>query len=251
MLSIITVVYNDISGVKSTVNSLLYQVDYENFKELGLVEYTVIDGGSIDGTIEFLLSHSNDLINFHSGKDAGIYDAMNKGLIFCRGDWIYFLNAGDTFASEHVLTNLLSVINSLDESQNFLYGTYQSYGQVYNQRCNLLFLISHMINHQSIIYHRSLLKYGYDLRYRFCADYAHLLSVWPQLKPKELDLCIANFDTTGVSSQASNKTRMWQERLQAVWRSDLKFAQKILLSTRGVVAWPYHYLKNLLVRLNK
>ncbi|MDT9693826.1 hypothetical protein Q5762_37005, partial [Streptomyces sp. P9(2023)] len=112
------------------------------------------------------------------------------------------------------------------------------------QVCTLPFLNAYMINHQSMIYHRSLLEHGYDIRYRFCADYAHLLSVWPRLKPKALDLCIANFDTTGVSSQASNKARMWQERLYAVWRSDLSFTQKLMLSRRGIMALPYHSIKN-------
>lgn len=240
MLTIITVVYNDVHGLRSTIESLK-DCTY-NF------EFVVVDGGSGSDVIN-LINDCGRVDFWVSEPDSGIYDAMNKGINLSSGDWIYFLNAGDTIANNEVLALLSDELDNIDYDVNLFYGSYKSNGIEYNQRCNLPFLISHMINHQSIIYHRSLLKHGYDLRYRFCADYAHLLSVWPYLKPQALDLCIANFDTTGVSSQATNKARMWQERLQAVWRSDLGFTVKIMLSGRGVIAWPYHYLKNLLLRL--
>ncbi|MGL4447926.1 MAG: glycosyltransferase family 2 protein [Shewanella sp.] len=244
-LSVISVNYNDSTGLLKTIRS----VRTSNLLNIDRFELIIVDGGSTDNTVDVIQNNISIVSKFISEKDAGIYDAMNKGINLSSGDWIYFLNAGDTFEGKNVLSALLDEINSATDDINMLYGSHKADGVEHKQVCSLPFLVSHMINHQSMIYHRSLFEHGYDLRYRFCADYAHLLSVWPQLKPKALDLCIANFDTTGVSSQASNKARMWQERLQAVWRSDLKFTQKILLSRRGVMAWPYHYLKNWLVRL--
>lgn len=246
MISVVTVVFNAPFCLEKTINSLLNQNVDRN-----LIEFVVIDGGSEQETINVINNHHVCMNTWVSEKDFGIYDAMNKGINLSSGDWIYFLNAGDTFENNRVLSALLEQVNKVNDDVNMLYGLYKTDGVEHKQLCSLLFLTSHMINHQSIIYHRTLLKDGYDLRYRFCADYAHLLSVWPRLKPKALDLCIADFDTTGISSQASNKARMWQERLQAVWRSDLKFTQKILLSSRGLMAWPYHYLKNWFVRLKK
>lgn len=245
MLSIITVVYNDYDGIRRTISSIV-----NNSKLLATrgFEYIVIDGGSTDKTLDIIYDNDSVVDVLISEKDNGIYDAMNKGLHLSKGDWVYFLNAGDVLDCEKVLLTLLNELGSISNDVNMLYGTYRADGELKSQKCTLPFLMSHMLNHQSMIYHRSLFEHGYDIRYRFCADYAHLLSIWPRLKPKALDLCIANFDTDGVSSQASNKARMWQERLQAVWRSELNIFQKIRLSSRGFIAWPYHIIK---VKLSK
>lgn len=239
MITIITVVYNDYFGLLKTISSVQDQNNF--YSSGGEFEHLIVDGGSGDSRIVSLLQESN--LKYISEKDNGIYDAMNKGISIAQGQWVYFLNSGDVFDSKDALSNILDELGRVPQEVNMLYGAYRADGVLQSQNCTLPFLISHMINHQSMIYHRSLLEHGYDIRYRFCADYAHLLSVWPRLKPKALDLCIANFDTTGVSSQASNKARMWQERLQAVWRSDLNIFQKIFLSSRGIIAWPYHVIK--------
>ncbi|MBL0575010.1 glycosyltransferase [Aeromonas hydrophila] len=246
LLSVITVVFNDIVGINNTIKSIRSNISSLDNKNN--VEFIVIDGLSTDGTIRLIESTDDVPFEFISEKDSGIYDAMNKGIKIARGHWIYFLNAGDVLDNESVLINLLNKLGSTSNNINMLYGAYRADGELKSQKCTLPFLISHMLNHQSMIYDRSLLEHGYDIRYRFCADYAHLLSIWPRLKPQALDLCIANFDTTGVSSQASNKARMWQERLQAVWRSELNIFQKIRLSSRGFIAWPYHIIK---IKLSK
>ncbi|MEL4300477.1 glycosyltransferase family 2 protein [Shewanella xiamenensis] len=246
MISVVTVVYNAPFCLEKTIKSMLDQNVERN-----LIEFVIIDGGSGQETIKIIDNYQDSIDTWISERDLGIYDAMNKGINLSSDDWIYFLNAGDTFENGSVLSDLLEQIKNVADNINMLYGSHKADGVEHKQLCSLSFLVSHMINHQSIIYRRTLFKEGYDLRYRFCADYAHLLSVWPSLKPKALDLCIANFDTTGVSSQASNKARMWEERLLAVWRSDLKLTQKLLLSSRGLMAWPYHYLKIRLVRLKK
>lgn len=249
-LTVISVVYNDASALKKTISSIKTLKKNDRFK----FEFLVVDGGSKDGTVDIIKEYYrlNIVSNYISESDNGIYDAMNKGVEISQGEWLYFLNAGDTFDSDTVLLNLIEQHGKISHDTNLIYGRYRTNGTIQQQVCSLSFLRSHMLNHQSIIYHRSLFEHGgYDLRYRFCADYAHLLSVWDQIHPLALDLCIADFDTTGVSSQVSNKARMWQERLHAVWHSDLNFLQKLTLSSRGVVAFPYHYIKNWKFRLAK
>ncbi|WP_330543980.1 glycosyltransferase family 2 protein [Aeromonas hydrophila] len=244
-LSIVTVNYNDSTGLLKTIKS----VRSSKILKVDELELVIVDGASTDDSLSVIRQNiiENDI--FVSEPDKGIYDAMNKGIVLSSGDWIYFLNAGDVVEDYDVLSSLLREIDSLAIGDiNLLYGSYKSDGVEHKQDSSLGFFVSHMINHQSMIYHRSLFEHGYDIRYRFCADYAHLLSIWPRLKPKALDLCIANFDTAGVSSQASNKARMWQERLQAVWRSELNIFQKIRLSSRGFIAWPYHIIK---IKLSK
>lgn len=240
MISIITVVYNDPAGLEKTIKSVIAQTS-----SCHSIEFVVVDGGSGPDTIRVINNYASFIRSWVSERDNGIYDAMNKGINLAKGNWIYFLNAGDILDNEDVLSVLLTEINSISDNVNLLYGSYRADGIKKEQVCSLSFLIAHMLNHQSIIYHRSLFKQTYDTRYHFCADYAHLLCVWKKLKSKALDLCIANFDTTGVSSQAHNKSRMWKERLHAVWQSDLNILQKMMLSSRGLIAWPYHSVKKL------
>jgi len=98
--SVITICYNDFEGVKSTLESVLSQTGV-NFESI------VIDGGSSDGTPEYL--KKNDDINnllWLSEPDSGIYNAMNKGIELASGDWLVFMNSGDKFVSANVLADV-------------------------------------------------------------------------------------------------------------------------------------------------
>ena len=77
-VSIITVSYNSRAFIEQTIESVLSQ-NYKN------IEYIIIDGGSIDGTVEIVKSYGDNISNFISEKDKGIYDAMNKGIRLSGG----------------------------------------------------------------------------------------------------------------------------------------------------------------------
>jgi len=100
-VSVVTVVYNDISSIEKTLNSVINQ-GYTNF------EYIVIDGASCDGTFELLSEYKSSITTLISEDDNGIYDAMNKGIGLCQGEWIIFMNSGDSFYSDSVLESLFS-----------------------------------------------------------------------------------------------------------------------------------------------
>ncbi|HBR4018224.1 TPA: glycosyltransferase, partial [Klebsiella pneumoniae] len=92
-LSIITVAYNNRAGIEQTFNSL----DYIDDKDMPSIEWVVIDGGSTDGTYDYLCTLKSKIaIKYLSEKDQGIYDAMNKGILMSSGDYALFLNSGDT-----------------------------------------------------------------------------------------------------------------------------------------------------------
>lgn len=99
LVTIITVVYNAKSHIEKTLLSVLEQT-YPN------IEYLVIDGGSTDGTVDIIKRYQKRLTYWNSEKDAGIYDAMNKGLAKAKGQWINFMNAGDTFYCNETLSGL-------------------------------------------------------------------------------------------------------------------------------------------------
>lgn len=85
-LSIITVSYNNVSGLRKTIESVLNQSSKD-------FEYIVIDGGSTDGSVELIKQHGDKIAYWVSEKDAGIYNAMNKGIRQAKGEYYQFLNS--------------------------------------------------------------------------------------------------------------------------------------------------------------
>jgi glycosyltransferase involved in cell wall biosynthesis len=89
-LSVITIVYNNVSDIERTILSVLTQTYLH-------IEYIIVDGLSTDGTLKIIKRYSNLLQKVFSEKDEGIYDAMNKGLAAATGDYVIFMNSGDEF----------------------------------------------------------------------------------------------------------------------------------------------------------
>lgn len=102
-LSIITINYNNLKGLRKTIESVLAQTDANAF------EYIVIDGASTDGTQNYL-SEIQQKWNGEMGSlyissepDLGIYNAMNKGIRLAHGEYVLFLNSGDYFFDRFVV----------------------------------------------------------------------------------------------------------------------------------------------------
>jgi acetyltransferase-like isoleucine patch superfamily enzyme len=108
-ISVITVVFNDVANIRKTMESFFSQTWKDK-------EYIVIDGGSTDGTVEVIKEFSDKLAYWCSEKDEGIYDAMNKGIAHCVGDWINILNSGDFYYNKKSLENAITFtdINGVD-----------------------------------------------------------------------------------------------------------------------------------------
>ncbi len=95
-LSIITVNYNNLEGLKKTVKSVVDQTWSE-------FEYLIIDGGSTDGCLEYIKIKENEIDFWISEPDKGVYHAMNKGIQKATGEYVIFLNSGDHFYKKNVL----------------------------------------------------------------------------------------------------------------------------------------------------
>lgn len=105
-ISVITVVYNDVSNIRKTMESFFSQTWNDK-------EYIVIDGGSTDGTADIIREYADQLAYWCSEPDNGIYDAMNKGIAHASGDWINILNSGDKYTS---CTSLEDVFKASDNT---------------------------------------------------------------------------------------------------------------------------------------
>lgn len=113
-ISVITVVFNDVSNIRETIESFFSQTWEDK-------EYIIIDGGSTDGTVEIIKEYADKLAYWCSEKDQGIYDAMNKAILHVTGDWINFLNSGDIYCSNDSLEKAITEIPS-SENIDFVYG---------------------------------------------------------------------------------------------------------------------------------
>jgi glycosyltransferase involved in cell wall biosynthesis len=106
-ISIITINYNNLEGLQRTVESVVNQTWHE-------FEYIIIDGGSTDGSAEYIESKKEHFDYWVSEPDKGIYNAMNKGIAKATGEYLLFLNSGDYLYSTRVLEENHSVIKDYD-----------------------------------------------------------------------------------------------------------------------------------------
>lgn len=211
--SIITINYNNLNGLKKTVESVLSQ-SFSDF------EYIIVDGKSNDGSVEYLLGHQKEFSHLIIENDNGIYDAMNRGLMLASGDYVQFLNSGDYLSNNNILHELSS-ITSTNSDVDFFYSdvinndTNSIHG--YPQRLTFNYFFSQTINHQSTLFKRCLFqKYGfYSEQYKIVSDWEFYLKILFIHRCKYLWISnpIVVFDySNGVSTSQSNSKLLHSER---------------------------------------
>lgn len=167
LISIITVVYNGEKYLEETIHSVFNQT-YDN------IEYIIIDGGSSDGTLDIIRKHEDVISYWVSEKDKGIYDAMNKGLQACSGEYVWFINAGDRIYETNIIENILHICCDAD----IFYGDNQLIDE-HGEKVKVVrspsavtwksFLHGMIVSHQAIIIRKSLVSL-YDLQYKYVSD---------------------------------------------------------------------------------
>jgi glycosyltransferase involved in cell wall biosynthesis len=171
VFSIVTVVLNDACGFNKTAKSIVRQ-KAENW------EWLVIDGGSSEDTINQISSFSENIAYKVSERDSGIYDAMNKGIRFSNGEYIVFMNAGDTFADDTTLEAINDCIYKDDNIDVVLGGTLQDFNgvMVYRPPKKISWIKKGLpAFHQSTVYRTSFLKErGFNVNCKLLADYEML-----------------------------------------------------------------------------
>ena len=167
-ISIITVNLNNAAGLKATLDSIAKQTCHE-------FEHIIIDGGSNDGSVEIIREYESIISNrksiilkWVSEPDKGIYDGMNKGVSKASGEYVYFLNSGDTLATKDTIQEMIDALDGSD----FVIGRVNkvSQGCIYGQSellseadMSMYQMYLHGINRQSAIIRRSIqLEHLYD-----------------------------------------------------------------------------------------
>lgn len=202
-ISIIIPTFNAQKTLKNCLDSIVEQ-------NTDGLEVWIIDADSTDETLKIVEDYQSKcpFIKSKSEPDKGIYDAMNRGIEFCTGEWIYFLGSDDTLFDRNVLSKIK--IHASKTASLVIYGNVMMRGQnqwnldnvVFNGEYNLEKMLITNMCHQSIFYHKTIFeKYGnYDLNYISSADQDFNLRCYANTTFDYIDLIIANFFVGGFST---------------------------------------------------
>ena len=218
-LSIITINRNNAAGLEKTMQSVAAQT----FKEF---EYIVVDGASSDGSVEVIKKYGPRFacMKWVSEPDAGIYNAMNKGLRMALGDYIQILNSGDCLAADDVTERMVTALENEGEP-SILYGNMVKCfpdGRKMVDKCfsgqeiTMLGMYTGTLNHDPAYIRRDLFeKYGYyDESLKIVSDWKWYLQsvIIGGEKPVYVDMDVTLFDMMGVSENEENKETIQKER---------------------------------------
>ena len=194
-VTIITINYNDKIGLQKTIESVLSQ-------SRELFEYIVVDGASSDGSLDVIKMYSSSLNYWVSEKDAGIYNAMNKGIAKATGDYCIFMNSGDVFYDDKVIESVLPYLDGttiINGDTQYPSGRYD----VSPDDVSLSFFMNSTIIHQSTFIRTDLLKNNnYDEKYRIVSDWKFWIEelIIKGVSYKSIHLPISIFDENGIGS---------------------------------------------------
>jgi len=237
LFSIITVVLNAKDDLQATIDSLKKQT-FQNF------EYIIIDGGSTDGTLDIIKNNLDIIDKWQSQKDSGIYDAMNKGINLCEGQYIGMLNAGDTYTNHglEIIHNYLTNNPNL----NFIFGTVMKKIIKHGYRkYRILWNFDFSTSHSSgfFIEKKSQEKLGkYNLKYKISSDYDLFYRMI--VKEKMIGLATKKDELVGVfkSGTSYSSTFTFLEHLIEETRIRIDNKQNLLIV---FLIFSNHYFKNI------
>lgn len=204
--TIVTVCFNSEKVIEETIKSVVSQRNCN-------IEYIVIDGNSRDGTADIINRYSDKIDYFVSEPDNGIYDAMNKGIAAATGDYINFMNAGDIFVNDNVLSDLQNMIHAKD--YDVVFGDEikcYSWGEVLQPGRHFSKDIKGMpFGHQSTFVKTALMKeFRFDTSYRILADQKFMTSLYKKGKIFfHVELAVAKYDMYGLSNNTKLIYREW------------------------------------------
>ena len=222
-LSIITVNFNNKEGLLSTVDSV---------KSISGLEYSqfIVDACSKDLNNEFWYKIKSDKLDYVSEKDRGVYDGMNKGAKFTTGDYLFFLNSGDTLLDSNSLTSLSFHMPTYD----LIYGDvnltigHKSTPYIYPEHITLDYMLVYGLPHQATLIKRSLFDKigGYSVDYKIISDWVFFMEAlfYHNASYKYVPSLITNFNGEGMSQQSQNIKLIIKEQIDYISK---RFPEKL------------------------
>jgi len=208
-ISVITVSLNSEKYIRETIDSVLSQSYCD-------VEYIIVDGGSVDGTVGIVKSYGDRIGEFTSSPDLNMYDAINKGCKLASGEYIGVLNSDDLYCDAHVISDLVLFLKKNPASA--IYGNrieVDSAGVMIKRKRSfqvdrkdvLLSRNLTFISHPCVFIARDLMfKVGlYDIKYKYASDLDLVLRCLDVGKFQYIDRDVACFRLHSGSITSSGK----------------------------------------------
>jgi glycosyltransferase involved in cell wall biosynthesis len=249
LFSIIIPTFNSAKTLDACLSSIISQ-SLQNFEVL------IFDGLSTDATLTIVKQFAGLYPNIRwvSEKDQGIYDAMNKGIGLCSGEWLLFLGSDDTLYDREVLGKIATVINGKKIVDVV-------YGNVFSTRFNGFYdgvftpekLLRQNICHQSVFFKKSIFNSTgtFDLKYRSHADWDHNFRWFfsKEITNKYVDIIIADYGDGGFSSTNPDHLFYQDKYLKYIYygHRSLTFKQKsAILKSQFLESVKYRDYKKML-----
>lgn len=233
--SVVTVVRNNLDGLRKTKSSVVNQTSAS-------WEWIIVDGCSDDGTSEFAATCAGKNIAVIREPDLGVYDAMNKGLSRASGQYVIFMNSGDSFASPDVLLRVQEELTRapvdvlfgasilrfgvMDVQRRVRSPSYIWHGQPGTHQATLFCRAKHLL-------------YPYDLNYKICGDYDVITRMWAAgltFSSTQILISVNEYSARGISGR--RKVALIEEAVRAqrsnlrlpLWKIAISVALRIVTS---------------------
>lgn len=197
-LSIITVNFNDSTGLERTIKSVINQTfqDYE---------FIIIDGGSSDNSLDVIKRYAEHIHYWISEPDGGIYQGMNKGLRQAKGEYVNFMNSGDSYHSPDVLSSIFSIETNVDIITGAHAGS--PHPNVGKGGVTMYDLYTGAIDHQASFIKREVAqRHPYDEKYRIVSDWKFFIEalICDNCSFLYTDTIVVDVDMNGISNTNHN-----------------------------------------------
>ncbi|MBK5194556.1 MAG: glycosyltransferase [Proteiniphilum sp.] len=239
MLTVITVTYNAEPTLERTLKSVLEQT-YPH------IEHLIVDGKSNDGTLALIQQYANEKMVWISEPDNGLYDAMNKAATMAQGDYLCFLNAGDTFISPDSVERIMQSFDN-EYAPDIIYGETAIVDEVgtflHMRRLKTpekltwkSFRQGMVVCHQAFIVKRELFE-PYDLSYRFSSDFDWCIRMMKRAKTNlNTRLTLINYLNEGMTTINRKASLKERYRIMAKYYGKLStFLHHLWFVVRAVV----------------
>ena len=218
--SIITINFNHHDGLRKTIESVIIQ-SCKNY------EFIIIDGGSTDGSREVIELYSANINYWVSEPDKGIYNAMNKGIKAANGEYLIFMNSGDTFYNEKALESSLPYLK-----YDIVQGIAKNQDMSETPLCLVQIpgktqLFSPSLHHQSCFFRKKLFNHSlYDENYKIVADWKFYIEqlIFSNCTFFRMPVIVAIYEGGGISD--ANKDTEFEERKKVITEIEKHLKEK-------------------------
>lgn len=212
-LTLVTINLNDAQGLQKTLSSVW---ERQTFSDL---EQIVIDGGSTDGSVDVIKKFADKLAYWVSEPDSGIYNAMNKGIVRAKGDYLLFLNSGDWLDDD-----VLSKVFSQSLADDIVYGNYTRVekdghrsSMIYKRPFNCVDLLLYSVGHPASFIKRELFDCElYNEDFRIVSDWAFFVKqiIGNGCSISHVNLNVSFFNSYGITSKPEMQKLATEESIR-------------------------------------